>query len=57
MKLKTNINSWDIFFKENKMQFSTCFNSGFIDDIDVVKKYFKKIHPNAKEVTIKHLTA
>ena len=44
MELKTNFNLWEIFYKENQIEFSTIFNSGFIDDINI-KKVFKQ-NPN-----------
>lgn len=53
MKLKTNINLWEIFYKEQNLQLSTIFNSGFIDDINIIKEYFTKTTPNASEITIK----
>ena len=53
MELKTNFNLWEIFYKENKLQFSTIFNSGFIDDINIVEEYFRKSNSNASEIIIK----
>ena len=34
------------------MNLLECFNSGFIDDIDIVKQYFIKKNPDAKEIII-----
>ena len=51
--MKTNINLWEIFFEEEQLQFSTVFNSGFIDDIDIIKEYFIKTNPKVSEITIK----
>ena len=53
MKIKTNINLWEIFYEEEQLQFSTVFNSGFIDDIDIIKEYFIKTNPKVSEITIK----
>ena len=53
MKLKTNFNLWEISYKEGQLQFSTIFNSGFIDDINIVEVYFTKSNSNASEITIK----
>ena len=52
MKLKTSLNFWEISFKEESLQLSTIFNSGFIDDINIVKEFFIKTNPNASEITI-----
>ena len=53
MKIKTNINLWEIFYEEEQLQFSTVFNSGFIDDVDIIKEYFIKTNPKVSEITIK----
>ena len=53
MELKTNFNLWEIFYKENQIEFSTIFNSGFIDDINIVEEYFTKSNPTVSEITIK----
>lgn len=53
MGLKTNINLWEISYKENQIQFSTIFNSGFINDINMVKEYFKKLNPTVDKMNIK----
>ena len=55
MKIKTNINLWEILYEEEQLQlqFSTVFNSGFIDDIDIIKEYFIKTNPKVSEITIK----
>ncbi len=53
MKLKTNINLWEISYKEGQLRLSTIFNSGFIDDIDIVKEYFTKTNSKVSEITIK----
>jgi len=53
MKLKININLWEISYKEEQLQLSTIFNSGFIDDIKMVKEYFIKTNTKASEIIIK----
>ncbi len=53
MKIKTNINLWEISYKEEELQLSTVFNSGFVDDIDIIKEYFIKTNPKVSEITIK----
>ncbi len=57
MELKTNINLWEISFKENSIHLSTIFNSGFIDDFCIVKEYFKTTYPNAEEIVIKKINS
>jgi len=52
IKLKTNINLWEISYNVDELSLSTHFNSGFIDDIDIVKEYFIKTNPKAINILI-----
>ena len=56
MKLKNNINLWTITYKEEELNLATVFNSGFINDIDIVRNYFILNNPVASEITIKHVS-
>ena len=51
--MKKNINLWDISYKDDGLEISSVFNSGFIDDIDVVKAYIIKSYLNICELKIK----
>jgi hypothetical protein len=53
VKLKNSVNYWEIFFKIDVLECSTILNSGFIDDIDIILKYFIKKNPKASSITIK----
>lgn len=50
--IKQHLNLWVIFYKDRNLPFSTVFNSGFIEDINVVKEYFIKNNPNYSEIKI-----
>ncbi len=44
-KIKTTINLWEISYTDNSLSLSTVFNSGFIDDINLVTHYFLLKNP------------
>lgn len=50
--IKQHLNLWVIWYKDEDVIFSTVFNSGFIDDINIVKEYFIKNNPNYSEIKI-----
>jgi len=52
IKLKQNINLWKISYKENSIELNTMFNSGFIDDVNIVSEFFKNSNPNAIDILI-----
>jgi hypothetical protein len=56
IKLKTNINLWSIIFNVEGARFETIFNSGFIDDIDIVEEYFTRVNLTYYNIKIKKLT-
>ena len=49
MKLKNSCNYWCIIYERGPLKFSTIFNSGFIDDIDMVRIYFGR---NNHDITL-----
>lgn len=53
MKLKTNINVWEISYKVDDLPISTIFNSGFIDDISIIEEYVRKSNSDLTEIRIK----
>ena len=52
ISIKKNINLWRISYVENTINMSTVFNSGFIDDVDIVKNYFIKNNPHSNNINI-----
>lgn len=52
ISIKKNINLWRISYVENSINMSTVFNSGFIDDVEIVKNYFIKNNPHSNNINI-----
>lgn len=56
MKLKINLNLWDITCMLGKLKIKTIFNSGYIDDSKIILKYFKKTNKNATNIVINKIS-
>ena len=52
MNFKTSINMWNILYKEGSVELSTMFNSGMIDDVEIIKSYFMKNNPKVQKVIV-----
>ena len=57
MRLKKNINLWEITYikLENDIMLKEIFNSGMIDDIEIIRKYFLEKNPTLFRFDIKKL--
>jgi len=53
MKLKKNVNLWEVNYKIDDLNMSTGINSGMIDDYALIEQHFKSIEPEAKHIKIR----